>query len=158
MTQPKLYSLENSVLEFGSPLSLSLYLSVSVCLSVFLSLSPSVSLCLCLPPPSVFLSPLHASPCMCSINRISSSWARDECKKTLCLLHYPRKIKFIHSFIHSLSLSLCLSPALCPPSLLPALSVGHLPLCVCMSVCLCVRVSAVVGIVSARPMKRQRAL
>ena len=133
----------------------SICLSLSVCLSFSpsLLLSPSVSVS---PPPSVFLSPLHASPCMCSINRISSSWARDECKKTLCLLHYPRKIKFIHSFIHSLSL--CLSPALCPPSLLPALSVGHLPLCVCMSVCLCVRVSAVVGIVSARPMKRQRAL
>ena len=38
--------------------------------------------------------------CMCSISRISPSWARAGCKKTLCLLHYPRKIKFIHSFIH----------------------------------------------------------
>ena len=39
--------------------------------------------------------------CMCSISRISPSWARAGCKKTLCLLHYPRKIKFIQSFIHS---------------------------------------------------------
>ena len=38
---------------------------------------------------------------MCSMSRISPSWARAGCKKTLCLLHYPRKIKFIHSFIHS---------------------------------------------------------
>ena len=30
------------------------------------------------------------------------------CKKTSSLLHYPRKIKFIHSFIHSFSLSLCI--------------------------------------------------
>ena len=30
-------------------------------------------------------------------------------KRPLCLLHYPRKIKFIHSFILSLSLSLSLS-------------------------------------------------
>ena len=37
---------------------------------------------------------------MCSIIRISPSWVRAGCKKTLCLLHYPRKIKFIHSFIH----------------------------------------------------------
>ena len=35
--------------------------------------------------------------CMCSISRISLSWARAGCKKTLCLLHYPRKIKFVHS-------------------------------------------------------------
>ena len=40
---------------------------------------------------------------MCSISRISPSWARTGCKKTLCLLHYPHKIKFIHSFILSLS-------------------------------------------------------
>ena len=39
--------------------------------------------------------------CTCSISRISPSWARAGCKKTLCLLHYPRKIKFIHLFIHS---------------------------------------------------------
>ena len=47
--------------------------------------------------------------CMCSISRISPSWARAGCKETLCLLHYPRKIKFIHSvysFIHSFTLSL----------------------------------------------------
>ena len=43
--------------------------------------------------------------CMCSVSRISPWWARAGFKKTLCLLHYPRKIKFIHSFIHSLSLS-----------------------------------------------------
>ena len=36
---------------------------------------------------------------MCSISRISPSWERAGCKKTLCLLHYPCKIKFIHSFI-----------------------------------------------------------
>ena len=30
--------------------------------------------------------------CMCSISRISSSWTRVGCKKTLCLLHYPRKL------------------------------------------------------------------
>ena len=41
---------------------------------------------------------------VCSISRISPSWARAGCKKTLCLLHYPCKIKFIHSFILSLSL------------------------------------------------------
>ena len=29
-----------------------------------------------------------------------SSWARAGCKMTLCLLHYPREIKFIYSFIH----------------------------------------------------------
>ena len=39
--------------------------------------------------------------CICSVSRISPSWARAGCKKTLCLLHCPRKIKFIHSFIHS---------------------------------------------------------
>ena len=43
--------------------------------------------------------------CMCSISRISPSWARAGCKKTLCLLHYPCKIKFIHSFILSPPLS-----------------------------------------------------
>ena len=43
--------------------------------------------------------------CLCSISRISPSWTRAGCKKTLCLLHYPRKIKFIHSF----SLFFCLS-------------------------------------------------
>ena len=46
----------------------------------------------------------------CSISRISPSWARAGCKKTLCLLHYPRKIKFIHSFIRSFIQSL--SPSL----------------------------------------------
>ena len=49
---------------------------------------------------------LYTYMCMCCISRISSSWARAGCKKTLCLLHYPRKIKFIHSFIHSISLFL----------------------------------------------------
>ena len=43
--------------------------------------------------------------CMCSISRISPSWARAGCKKTLCLLHYPCKKKFIHSFILSPPLS-----------------------------------------------------
>ena len=41
---------------------------------------------------------------MCSSVFISvhqCSWARAGCKKTSSLLHYPRKIKFIHSFIHS---------------------------------------------------------
>ena len=46
---------------------------------------------------------------MCSISRSSPSLARAGCKKTLCLLHYPRKIKFTYSFIHSPSLSLSLS-------------------------------------------------
>ena len=59
------------------------------------TLSPSLSLSL--------------SMCTCSISGISPSWARAGCKKTLCLLHYPRKIKFIHSFI--------LSPPPHPPSL-----------------------------------------
>ena len=45
--------------------------------------------------------------CKCSISRISPSWARTGRKKTLCLLHYPRKIKFIHSFIHSFILQCC---------------------------------------------------
>ena len=42
------------------------------------------------------------------------SWARAGRKKIMCLLHYPGKIKFIHSLIHSfsLSLSLCLSLSL----------------------------------------------
>ena len=72
------------------------------------------------PPPSLSLS-LSLSllvllylkyMCICSISRISPSWARAGCKKTLCLLHYPRKIKFIHSFIHSLTGSACIiSPA-----------------------------------------------
>ena len=44
--------------------------------------------------------------CTCSISRISPPWARAGCKQTLCLLHYPRKIKFIHSFIYSFSVSL----------------------------------------------------
>ena len=49
--------------------------------------------------------------CVCGISRISPSWARAGCKKTLCLIHYPRNIRFIHSFIHSFSLSLLpLSP------------------------------------------------
>ena len=39
------------------------------------------------------------------------SWARAGRKKIMCLLHYPRKIKFIHSF--SLSLSLSLSLCMC---------------------------------------------
>ena len=50
--------------------------------------------------------------CVCGISRISPSWARAGCKKTLCLLHYPRKIKFIHSFIHSFSLSVSVSVSL----------------------------------------------
>ena len=45
---------------------------------------------------------------------ICAQLARAGCKKTLCLLHYPRKIKFIHSFILSFFLSrlppLSLSP------------------------------------------------
>ena len=36
---------------------------------------------------------------MCSISRISPSWARAGCKKTLYLLRYPCKV---YSFIHSL--------------------------------------------------------
>ena len=67
--------------------------------------------------------------CMYSVSRISPSWSRAGCKKTLCLLYYRRKIKFIHFFIHSpppppssrfSSLSLCLFlcyPPLSPPSL-----------------------------------------
>ena len=39
--------------------------------------------------------------------------ARAGCKKTSSLLHYPRKIKFIHSFSLSLSLCLCLSLCIC---------------------------------------------
>ena len=83
--------------------------SFSLCLCLSLSLSLSVSLCLsvCL---SVCLSLSLSHMCVCSISRISPSWARAGCKKTLCLLHYPRKIKFIHSFILSLSLSLSLGP------------------------------------------------
>ena len=47
--------------------------------------------------------------CMCSISRSTESlmgvgWISQSCKNTLCLLHYPRKVKFIHSFILSLSL------------------------------------------------------
>ena len=49
---------------------------------------------------------------MCSIGRIRPSWMRSGCKKTLCLLNYPRKIKFIHAFILSLSLSASLSLSL----------------------------------------------
>ena len=45
---------------------------------------------------------------MSSISRISPSWTRVGCKKTLCLLHYPRKIKFILSFILSLQMDLTL--------------------------------------------------
>ena len=69
-----------------------------------------------------FSSSLSLSLCfsLYSISRISPSWARAGCKKTLCLLHYPRKIKFINSFIHSFSpplssppLSLSLSLSLC---------------------------------------------
>ena len=52
--------------------------------------------------------------CKCSISRISSrispSWARAGCRKTLCLLHYLRKIKFIHSFIHSFFSAVLLRP------------------------------------------------
>ena len=50
--------------------------------------------------------------CMCSISRISPSWAG--CKKTLCLLHSSRKIKFIHSFC----LSVCRSLPACLPACL----------------------------------------
>ena len=57
------------------------------------------------PPP-----PPPLSMCTCSISGISPSWARAGCKKTLRLLHYPRKIKFIHSFI------LFLPPPPAPPS------------------------------------------
>ena len=39
-------------------------------------------------------------------NRISPSWARGGCKKTLCLLHYPRKKELFYSF----SLYVCQSP------------------------------------------------
>ena len=42
--------------------------------------------------------------CTCSISKISPSWARAGCKKILTL-HYPGKIKFIHSFSFSCSLS-----------------------------------------------------
>ena len=52
-------------------------------------LSVSLSLCVCVSL-SLLLYPKYM--CMCSISRISSSWARAGCKKTLCLLHYPRKI------------------------------------------------------------------
>ena len=67
------------------------------------------------PPPPVSISKehKHVKHCtslslsnMCSISRISPSWARAGCKKNLCLLHYPRKIKFIHSLSLSLSISL----------------------------------------------------
>ena len=55
---------------------------------------------------SLFLSRLLAcSLCMCSMNRISQSWARAGCTK-LCLLHYPRKIKCIYPLSLSLSLSI----------------------------------------------------
>ena len=43
---------------------------------------------------------------MCSISRISPSWVTAGCKKTLCLLHHPHKIKWILSLSLSLSLSL----------------------------------------------------
>ena len=43
---------------------------------------------------------------MCSINRTIPSWARDGCKKTPCLLHYPCKIKKINSLIFCFTISL----------------------------------------------------
>ena len=50
---------------------------------------------------------------MCGINKNSLLLARVVCKKTLGLLHYSRKIMFIHSSILSLSVSVCLSLCLC---------------------------------------------
>ena len=73
--------------------------------------------------------------CMCSISRISPSWARAECKKTLCLLHYPRKIKFISSFLHSFILSVCLS----------------LSVCLCLSVSVCLSVSLTHWVAKSEP-------
>ena len=73
------------------------------------------SLSSCLPLPSS-LSLCICDMCVCSISKISPSWSEAGRKKKLCLLHYRRKIKCIHSFIHlfilSLSLSVCLSVCL----------------------------------------------
>ena len=84
-------------------LCLSPSLSLSLSLSFWLSLSVAVSPCVCLP---LCLSPL--SLCVVLVELVPQSWARAGCKKALCLLHYPRKIKFIHSF----SLSLPILPLL----------------------------------------------
>ena len=81
--------------------------------------------------------------CTCSISTISPSWARAGCKKTLCLLHYPLKIKFIHSFIYSFPVSLrsiviCFfTPPPTPRPLLPFFVLFFVCLFVfCLFVCL----------------------
>ena len=82
----------------------------------------------------------HSFPCLQSVKL-----ARAGCKKTQCLLHYPRKIKFIHSFIHSLSLSLSLTyyslllcviyVFLCHRTLRLLLSIGGRGVCFCFFTC-----------------------
>ena len=78
----------------------------SLCLSLSLISLSSHSLSLPPPPPPppacdlVYLKYM----CMCSISRISPSWARAGSKKTMCLLDSTTVVKqssFIHSFIHS---------------------------------------------------------
>ena len=66
---------------------------------------------------------------------VVSLWARAGCKKTSSLLHYPRKINFIHSFIHPLSLSSLPLPPLSSPSVSPFSSLSD-RLCLCLSACL----------------------
>ena len=106
--------------------SLCLSVSLSLCVSsLCLSVSVCLSVCLCLS--------LCVSLCLCSIT--SPSWARAGCKTSLCLLHYTRKIKCIHSFIHSFSL--CVSASLCL-----CLSLCLSPLC---SLHFCVHASTMVG-------------
>ena len=79
---------------------------------------------------------------MCSSVFISvhqCSWARAGCKKTSSLLHYPRKIKFIHSFIHSFLLCVRIGAHLS----FVCSSVLIYPLCAHQcSFLLCVRISA----------------
>ena len=75
------------------------------------------------------------------ISRISPSWVRAACKKTLCLLHYLRKMKCIHSFIHSLcfciSVFLCLSVCLsvCPTHSFAFNSYMYYAPCICSRFC-----------------------
>ena len=75
---------------------------------------------------------------LCNISRISPSWTRAGCKKTLCLLHYPKK--FFYSFSLSLSPSVFVSVSLC---LCECVSVSF---CLSVSLCLCLSLSLSVSV------------